>query len=91
MYYFMPANIYVSAAVATMNFQASDSNGKTTYTSDYGVGFEGMVGKEFWVSEHWGLGGALEFVAATAMKDHDDPSISWSAGAFNVLFTATYF
>jgi hypothetical protein len=90
-YYFMPANIYLSAAVAALNFQADDSSGKTTYTSDYGVGFEGMVGKEFMVSEHWGLGGALEFVGASSMKDKDNPSISWSAGAFNLLFSATYF
>jgi len=90
-YYFMPANIYLSAAVATLSFQAADSNGKTTYTSDYGAGFEGMVGKEFMVSDHWGLGAALEFVAASSMKDKDTPSISWSAGAFNLLFSASYF
>ena len=89
--YFMPANIYLSGAVATMSFQASDSNGKTTYTSDYGVGFEGMIGKEFWVSEHWGLGGALEFVGASSMKDQNNSNIKWSAGAFNLLFSATYF
>ena len=90
-YYFMPANIYLSGAVATMNFQASDSNGKTTYTSDFGAGFEGMIGKEFWVSEHWGLGGALEFVGASSMKDKNNSNISWSAAAFNLLFSATYF
>jgi hypothetical protein len=90
-YYFMPANIYLSGAVAAVNFQADDSNGKTTYSSDIGVGFEGMVGKEFWVSDHWGLGAALEFVGASSMKDKDNPSISWSAGAFNLLFSATCF
>ncbi len=90
-YYFMPANIFLSGAVASLNLQGSDSNGKTTYTSDFGVGFEGMVGKEFWVSEHWGLGGALEFVGASSMKDTDNPSISWSAKAFNLVFSATYF
>ena len=90
-YYFMPANIYLSAAVASLSFQADDGNGKTTYTSDYGIGFDGMLGKEFWVSEHWGLGGALEFVGASSMKDKDNPSISWSAAAFNLVFSATYF
>jgi len=90
-YYFMPANIYLSAAVASLSFQTADSDGKTTYTTDYGVGFEGMIGKEFMVSDHWGLGGALEFLAASSMKDQDTPSISWSAGAFNLVFSATYF
>jgi hypothetical protein len=90
-YYFMPANIYLSGAVATLSLQADDSNGKTTYTSDYGVGFDGIIGKEFFVSEHWGLGGALEFVGASSMKDKDNPNISWSAAAFNLLLSATYF
>jgi hypothetical protein len=90
-YYFMPVDIYISGAVAALNFQADDGNGKTTYSSDVGVGFQGMVGKEFWVSDHWGLGAALEFVGATSMKDKDNPSISWSANAFNILFSATCF
>ena len=50
-----------------------------------------MIGKEFWVSEHWGLGVALEFVGAASMKDKDNSTISWSAAAFNVLFSATCF
>lgn len=90
-YYFMPANVYLSAAIAALDFQASDANNKTVYSTDAGVGFDGIVGKEFWVSEHWGLGGALEFVAASAMKDKDNSGIKWSAAAFNLLFSATYF
>ena len=90
-YYFMPANIFLSGTLAALQFQADDANGKTVYTSDFGVGFEGMVGKEFMVSDHWGLGGALEFVGASSMKDKDNPNISWSAAAFNLLFSATYF
>jgi hypothetical protein len=90
-YYFMPANVYLSAAIAALDFQASDANNKTVYSTDAGVGFEAMVGKEFWISEHWGLGGALEFVGASSMKDKNDSSVSWSATAFNLLFSATYF
>ena len=90
-YYFMPANIYLSGAVAAMSFQADDANGNSTYTSNAGFGFQGMVGKEFWVSDHWGLGAALEFVGATSMKDKDNANITWSAGAFNLLFSATCF
>ena len=90
-YYFMPVNVYISGALATTQFEAADANGKTTYSTDYGIGFEGIVGKEFWVSDHWGLGAALEFVAASSMKDTDNPNISWSAGAFNLLFSATCF
>jgi hypothetical protein len=90
-YYFMPANVYISGAIGALNFQADDSNSKTVYTSDVGVGFQGLIGKEFWVSDHWGLGAALEFVGAGSMKDKDNPNISWSAAAFNLLFSATCF
>jgi hypothetical protein len=90
-YYFMPVNIFISAALVSVQFEADDANGKTIHESDFGVGFQGMIGKEFWVSEHWGLGAALEFVGAGSMKDKDDPNMSWSGGAFNVLFSATCF
>jgi hypothetical protein len=90
-YYFMPVDIYLSGAVGAVNLQADDSDGKTTYQSKVGVGFQGMIGKEFWVSEHWGLGAAIEFVGAPSMKDKDTSSVSWSAGAFNLLFSATCF
>ena len=90
-YYFMPANVYISGVLATTQFEASDADSKTTYSSDYGIGFEGMIGKEFWVSDHWGLGAALEFIGASSMKDKDNTNFSWSAGAFNLLFSATCF
>ena len=90
-YYFMPANVYLSGAIAAVNFEADDSNSKNVYTSDLGVGFQGLIGKEFWVSDHWGLGAALEFVGSSAMKDKDNPNFSWSAAAFSLLFSATCF
>jgi hypothetical protein len=90
-YYFMPVNIFISGAVAAVQFEADDSDGKTARQSDFGVGFQGLIGKEFRVSEHWGLGVALELFGASSMKDKDDPAMSWSAGAFNVLLSATCF
>lgn len=90
-YYFMPANIYLSGAIGAVHFQADDSNSKVVYTSATGVGFQALIGKEFWVSDHWGLGAALELMGGSAMKDKDNPAFSWSAGAFNLLFSATCF
>ena len=90
-YYFMPVNLYLSGAIAGVQFEADDSDGKTTYQSNVGLGFQGMLGKEFWVSDHWGLGAAFEFIGASSMKDKNDATISWSGAAFNLLFSATYF
>jgi hypothetical protein len=90
-YYFMPANLYLSGAVAGVQFEADDSDGKTTYQSNVGLGFQGMLGKEFWISSHWGLGAAFEFIGASSMKDKNDATINWSGTAFNLLFSATCF
>jgi hypothetical protein len=89
-YYFEPVNIYLSGVIAAMNVQADDSNGDTSYTSKFGPGFEGIIGKEWWVSQHWGLGVAGEFLAAT-MKDKTTSTDTWNAAGFNLLFSATCF
>jgi hypothetical protein len=52
-----------------------------------GFGFNLMVGKEWWVSDNWGLGVALQLLLAGA-KDRD--GTEWDSGALAVLFTATH-
>ena len=89
-YYFQPINLYLSGAIAAVNLESQDSTGNTTYQSNFGPGFQGMVGKEWWVSPHWGLGVAGEFVAAT-MKDKNDSSIRWDSTSFSIAFSATCF
>ena len=87
-YYFEPINIYLSGVIAAMDLQGQDANGNTTGETKLGPGFQAMVGKEWWVSTHWGLGLAGELMAAT-MKNKDDSSITWNTGAFSILFSAT--
>lgn len=90
-YYFDPYNMYISGTVAAMQFQTSDSNGNgTTYNSDIGYGFQAMFGKEWWVSQDWGVGAAAELLAAGGMKDKADPTIKWSGVTFSLVFSATY-
>jgi len=88
-YYIMPANVYLSAALAAMSFSMSDDYGKTLAASNTGLGFQGMIGKEWWVSSEWGLGVAGELVFAS-MKDRDDNSLTWSATSFSLLFSSTF-
>ena len=88
-YYIEPMNLYLSGTLAAMSFAFSDSNGRNVYESDVGFGLQGMVGKEWWISQDWGLGIAGELLAAS-MKDKTDPSITWTATAFSLLFSATY-
>jgi len=91
-YYFDPYNIYVSGTIAATGFQTRDSttNNFNRYESRAGFGFQGMVGKEWWVSENWGLGVAGEFLGAGGMKDKVDSGLTWSGYAFSVVFSATY-
>jgi hypothetical protein len=89
-YYFQPVNVFVSGTIAATVFTAADSDGNTQYESNTGVGFQGMVGKEWWVSHEWGLGIAGELIATGGMKDKVDPTIKWSGTSFSLLFTSTY-
>jgi hypothetical protein len=55
-YYFMPINVYVSGAGGVAGMGRFDSQGKLIDSSNIGLGFDGIVGKEWRVSRHWGLG-----------------------------------
>ena len=90
-YYFMPINVYVSGAVGVAGMGKFDSQGKLIDSSNIGLGFDGIVGKEWRVSRHWGLGLAAELVGATGMKDKADPNVTWRGGAFNFLSSATFY
>ncbi|HEY4186650.1 MAG TPA: hypothetical protein VGP07_16350 [Polyangia bacterium] len=41
----------------------------------FGLGFQGMVGKEWWVSSEWGLGVAAEVIFAGDMKDKNSSAV----------------
>jgi hypothetical protein len=90
-YYFEPLNLYVSGAFGLANVNVQDPAFNTIRRSNRGLAVEGMIGKEWWVSRHWGLGAALDLLGATKMQDKTDSAVSWSADAFNILFSATYF
>jgi hypothetical protein len=88
-YYFERINLYLSGTLAAMHVEIDDVNRHPLYQSKTGVGGQVMVGKEWWISQNWGLGGAVEFVAAS-MKDNNNSNISWTSTGFSLLFSATY-
>jgi len=89
-YYIDPYNIYISGTIGAMSFQGSDSNGNSQIESKTGYGFQGMVGKEWWVTQDWGIGLAGEFIATGGMADKVDSSIKWGSTSFALVFSATY-
>jgi hypothetical protein len=92
-YYIEPTNLYVAGSILLANLQITDSNGKKIGESDSGLGLEGLVGKEWWVSDQWGLGVAAQVLWAR-MKDKDTFGMgnppTLNAHAFSLLFSATY-
>lgn len=89
--YFVPSNWYVSGAVGAAKGAASKKNPNDASTSDvggWGVGGDFAVGKEWWVSDNWGLGIALQtYLAATQGHAGDGP---WTFLSIAAQFSATY-
>jgi len=90
-YFFESLNVYVSGSIAVMRFELITGTEPmmVPYRSQRGLGFHGLFGKEWWVSQDWGLGIAAEVVAAS-MKDGSDASVTWTATSVGLLFSATY-
>lgn len=83
-YYFTPANMYLSTTLALTRFHVSSSSGNAD--SDWGLGTRLALGKEWWVSDHWGLGLAGHF-SFSSNQDGNQTLTTWSLG---LAFSATY-
>jgi hypothetical protein len=89
-YYLEPVNAYLSGALMLVTFELDDASNNAILRSETGIGFQAIIGKEWWVSTNWGLGIAGELYVGRMMKDKGDPSINWTSNAFSILFSATY-
>ena len=86
-YYFMPVNLYVSGTLAATRLHSS-TNGQDG-DSDWGVGMRLALGKEWWVSDNWGLGLAGLF-SWSSNKDQGAGAPTISTWGLGVAFSATY-
>lgn len=88
-YYVMPLNLYFSADFGAARDQITASG--TKYDMEWGFGVNGQIGKEWWVSDNWGLGAAI-FIHYSTMKDKTSslytPTITNLI--VGVAFSATY-
>jgi hypothetical protein len=94
-YYVMPLNIYFGGAIGF----ATVATGRTrrgedadTQSSDVGFGIDLDAGKEWWVSDNWGLGVALRLSLASvpAGKDVAARDAVFGSGFVSLVFSATY-
>jgi hypothetical protein len=92
-YYIMPANVYLSGAVVATTFSLNDSNHDNVGSTDTGLGIDLTIGKEWFVSANWGLGVAVQVLAASMRDQQQFPGGDrprWNAAGFAVAFSATF-
>ncbi|MFP2909277.1 outer membrane beta-barrel protein [Pyxidicoccus sp. 3LFB2] len=86
-YYIMPANVYVSGALSFAQLSISD-NGETIAETDLGGTLHLGLGKEWWVSDNWGLGfGAELALGRIPEKDSND---RWNTVNAMLFLSATF-
>jgi hypothetical protein len=86
-HYFMPANVYVSFSPSAVLLSGNDGHGSYSQTL-LGFGGRASIGKEWWVSDHWGFGVALELAGGVNKDQGGVPT--WSTVSGGLAFTATY-
>jgi hypothetical protein len=88
-YYIEPVNLYLSGTLTFTEISFSDTNTAAPLDStNLGIGFSFMVGKEWWLTPNWGIGIAGQFHIASMYDPTYDTRMR--ATAFSVLFSATY-
>jgi hypothetical protein len=87
-YYIQPSNMYVSGTLSLGQLTVQQ-DGEEIGESDFGPGVSLMVGKEWWVSNNWGLGVALQLYAGS-MKDSEDGGPTWKTTAAAIVGSATF-
>jgi hypothetical protein len=86
-WYFQPSNLYLGFTPSFTRLVEADQGDSST--SDWGFGVRATFGKEWWVSDHWGLGLAAS-LALSSNKGGGSGSPTWTTGAFGLSFSATY-
>lgn len=88
-YYFDLINLYVSASVLVTQFTLEWGGLKGE--SSLGVLGNFAIGKEWWVSDNWGLGIAGQFFSGKIPEQDDEKDQEpWEVTGFTISFSATY-
>lgn len=89
MTYYLPSNFYITGAVG-MAESSNEAAGKT-YSTDTGYGANVMIGKEWWVSDEWGIGIAGQFLYTNCPdKPLAGATPDVESTSFGILLSATY-
>ncbi len=86
-WYIMPSNFYVTVTPSITSLSVNSSG--STSNTESGLGVQLAGGKEWWVSDHWGLGLNLQ-LAISSNKDKGTNPPTWGSSSLAVAFSATY-
>ncbi len=86
-YYFMPANLFLSVTPSLTTVQIS--GGGISGETQLGFGLRAAVGKEWWVGDHWGIGLTGQLYLASN-KDKGVSPPTWTSFGGVLAFSATY-
>ena len=85
-YYVMPSNLYLGIAAGASVLGAADG----FFRPGTGWGVTARVGKEWWVSDNWGLGLAAQFLFSSVPDVGTDGTYTVITPATGLMFSATY-
>lgn len=83
--YYLPSNFYISGAIGGVVLKADF--GIARFSTEPGFGMDIVFGKEWWVSDNWGIGVAGQFIFANVPSQYKDFHNTFSCA---VLLSATY-
>ncbi|PWJ60737.1 MULTISPECIES: outer membrane beta-barrel protein [unclassified Fibrobacter] len=85
--YYLSNNIFVTGSIGAGQLTMNTSKDEDLYGTDKGFAFQIGAGKEWWVSENWGLGAELSFVHSSTTGGDNGTG---SANAIHLMFSATF-
>jgi hypothetical protein len=80
-------NLYFSISPSLT--RVSTSSGSSSGDTNWGFGARAALGKEWWASDHWGLG-LVAHLSMSINKDSGSNAPTWTSWAMTVAFSATY-
>jgi hypothetical protein len=86
--YYSNDNLYfsISPGLSQLSFDGDNGN---THKTDPGFGLRAALGKEWWVSDSWGMGLAGQFSFSTN-QDTGNNAPTWITWGLSLAFSATY-
>jgi hypothetical protein len=91
-FYVMPVNVFLSGSALATQITISDKDNDEVGETDLGFGLNLAAGKEWWVSDNWGLGGALQFMVASMESKNAvlGSKPKWTAVSLGFVLSATF-